>query len=79
MIWAIHAHTSAQPSAQSTFKTLNLKQQSIARWVYVPISPGDYITAFGWSYTDNQVRFFVRNLGLLSIDIKTANHITVTS
>ncbi|PTB43846.1 hypothetical protein M441DRAFT_77018 [Trichoderma asperellum CBS 433.97] len=60
MIWAIHAHTSAQPSAQSTFKTLNPKQQAVAQWVYVPISSGDFITAFGWSYTDNQARFFLR-------------------
>lgn len=59
-IFAIHAHTSAQPSAQSTFETLSGTAEALARWIYIPIGPQDLITAFGWSGFSAGARFYVR-------------------
>jgi hypothetical protein len=45
--YAIHAHTSAQPTARETFDKLSPRHQEISSWVYVPFSPYDQVQGFG--------------------------------
>ncbi|PON20766.1 hypothetical protein TGAM01_v210367 [Trichoderma gamsii] len=59
-IWAIHAHTNRRPSAQSTFDMLSPKIQAFVHWIHVPFGSEDKLTAFGWSHTEFNARFFLR-------------------
>lgn len=59
-IWAIHVHTKRQPSAQRTFDTLSPKIKAFVHWFHVPLGSKDRITAFGWSDSDFNARFYLR-------------------
>ncbi|RSL54589.1 hypothetical protein CEP54_009813 [Fusarium duplospermum] len=53
--WAIHAHSSLEPTAESTFHKLSQERQHNVVWVYVPLPATDRVEAFGiqneWSNT----------------------------
>ncbi|KAK1250637.1 hypothetical protein MKX08_010640 [Trichoderma sp. CBMAI-0020] len=68
-IWAIHAHTKKRPSAQPTFDTLSPKIKAFVHWLHVPLGSEDTITAFGWSDSDFNARFYVSDSILVSSPI----------
>ncbi|KAM6520197.1 hypothetical protein FALCPG4_013750 [Fusarium falciforme] len=53
--WAIHAHSSLEPTAESTFHKLSQERQHNVVWVHVPLPAKDCVEAFGiqneWSNT----------------------------
>ncbi|KAL7927399.1 hypothetical protein ACQKWADRAFT_276567 [Trichoderma austrokoningii] len=59
-VWGVHAHTKRQPFARSTFDELSPTTQAFAHWVHVPLGSKDTITAFGWSRTYHNARFYLR-------------------
>lgn len=76
-IWAIHTHTKRQPSAQCTFDTLSPKVKPFVQWVHVPLGAEDTITAFGWSRTNYNARFYVSLVSILAVYLyKSSNSLT---
>lgn len=60
--WAIHGHTRQEPFAEATLRTLPLRRQQSALWIYVPLPYG--IAALWWkgfgAQTNLQTRFVLR-------------------
>lgn len=61
--YAVHAHTSSEPSAYSTFTNLTPGRQDSVAWVYVPIQSD--VMQFGFSHISKLPGHFARIQGFL--------------